>query len=150
MCSKLKPFPSKLLRKWVQGLVNEQRAAAFMKDDSAAKQHSTSPPLEDEGDEDEDEQENWNEDEDADADEDSDAEDEEAHGGAAGEQGAGDSKSDEDVRLVGEKRNVSSACSKPLLERIRRLLLETTLSWQCSSVQQTQSLRYFCFVCVRV
>ena len=36
---KLKPFPSKLQRKWVQGLVAEQRAAAFMKDASAAKQH---------------------------------------------------------------------------------------------------------------
>jgi hypothetical protein len=94
LCSKLKQFfPSKILRKWVQGLVNEQRAASFMKNDSAAKQHSTSPPSEDGGDEDEDEQENWNEDEDADADEDSDEENEEAHGGAAGEQGVGDSKS---------------------------------------------------------
>ena len=37
LCSKLKVFLSKLLRKWVQGLVYEQRAAAFMKDDSAAK-----------------------------------------------------------------------------------------------------------------
>jgi hypothetical protein len=52
--NKLKVFLSKLLRKWVQGLVYEQRAAAFMKDDSAAKHHSTSPPSEDEGDEDED------------------------------------------------------------------------------------------------
>ena len=58
LCTKLKPFPSKLLRKWVQGLVHEQRAVTFMKDDSAAKQHSTSPPSEDERDEDEDEQEN--------------------------------------------------------------------------------------------
>ena len=47
LCSKLKPFQSKLLRKWVQGLGAEQRAAAFMKDASAAKNHSTSPPLED-------------------------------------------------------------------------------------------------------
>ena len=78
LCSKLKQFfPSKILRKWVQGLVNEQRAASFMKNDSAAKQHSTSPPSEDGGDEDEDDQENGNEDEDADADEDSDEEDEE-------------------------------------------------------------------------
>ena len=46
LCSKLKPFQSKLLRKWVQGLAAEQRAAAFMKDASAAKKHSTSPPLE--------------------------------------------------------------------------------------------------------
>ena len=44
LCSKLKPFQSKLLRKWVQGLGAEQRAAAFMKDASAAKNHSTSPP----------------------------------------------------------------------------------------------------------
>ena len=29
-------------------------------------------------------------------------------------------------------RNVSSACSMPLLERIRRTLSGTTLSWQCS------------------
>ena len=58
LCSKLKVFLSKLLRKWVQGLVDEQRAVTFMKDDSAAKQHSTSPPSEDERDEDEDEQEN--------------------------------------------------------------------------------------------
>ena len=52
LCSKLKPFQSKLLRKWVQGLGAEQRAAAFMKDASAAKNHSTSPPLEDKGAED--------------------------------------------------------------------------------------------------
>ena len=124
LCTKLRPFQNKILRKWVQELGAAKRAAAFMKDASTAKKV---------------EEENGDEDEDADAD--SDEEDEEAHGGAAGEQGAGDSKSDEDVRLVGEKRNVSSACSMPLLERIRRLLLETTLSWQCSSVQQTQSLR---------
>jgi ABC-type Zn2+ transport system substrate-binding protein/surface adhesin len=93
LCCKLKPFPSKLLRTWVQGLVYEQRTASSMKDDSAAKQHCTSPPSEDGGDEDEDEQENGNEDEHADADEDSDEEDEEAHGGAAGEQGARDPKS---------------------------------------------------------
>jgi hypothetical protein len=30
--SKIKPFPSKLLRKWVQGLDAEQRVDAFMKD----------------------------------------------------------------------------------------------------------------------
>jgi hypothetical protein len=41
LCSKLKPFQSKLLRKWVQGLGVEQRAAAFMKDASAAKNHSS-------------------------------------------------------------------------------------------------------------
>ena len=46
LCSKLKPFQSKLLRKWVQGLGAEQGAAAFMKDASAAKKHSTSSPLE--------------------------------------------------------------------------------------------------------
>jgi hypothetical protein len=90
LCSKLKPFQSKLLRKWVQGLGAEQRAAAFMKDASAAKNHSTSPPLEDKGAEDEDEEENGDEDADADEDEDSDEEDKEVHGGAAGEQGAGD------------------------------------------------------------
>ena len=44
LCSKLKLFQSKLLRKWVQGLGAEQGAAAFMKDASAAKNHSTSPP----------------------------------------------------------------------------------------------------------
>ena len=66
LCSKLKPFQSKLLRKWVQGLGAEQRAAAFMKDASAAKNHSTSPPLEDKGAEDEDEEENGDEDADAD------------------------------------------------------------------------------------
>jgi hypothetical protein len=32
LCSKLKQFQSKLLRKWVQGLGAEQRAPAFMKD----------------------------------------------------------------------------------------------------------------------
>ena len=53
--------------------------------------HSTSPPLEDKGAEDEDEEENGDEDADADEDEDS---DEEVHGGAAGEQGAGDGKID--------------------------------------------------------
>jgi hypothetical protein len=74
LCSKLKPFQSKLLRKWVQGLGAEQRAAAFMKDASAAKNHSTSPPLEDKGEEDEDEEENGDEDADADEDEDSDEE----------------------------------------------------------------------------
>ena len=103
LCSKLKPFQSKLLRKWVQGIAIEQRAAAFMKDASAAKNHSTSPPLEDKGEEDEDKEENGDEDADADADEDSDEEDKEAHGGAAGEQGAGDGKSDEDVRIIGER-----------------------------------------------
>jgi hypothetical protein len=50
LCSKLKLFQSKLLRKWVQGLGAEQGTAAFMKDASAAKNHSTSPPLEDKGD----------------------------------------------------------------------------------------------------
>ena len=103
LCSKLKPFQSKLLRKWVQGLGAEQRAAAFMKDASAAKNHSTSPPLEDKGEEDEDEVENGDEDADADEDEDSDEEDKEVHGGAAGEQGAGDGKSDEDVRIIGQQ-----------------------------------------------
>jgi hypothetical protein len=53
LCSKLKQFQSKLLRKWVQGLGSEQRAAAFMKDASAANKHSTSPP-DDKGEEDED------------------------------------------------------------------------------------------------
>jgi hypothetical protein len=75
LCSKRKQFQSKLLRKWVQGLVVEQRADAFMKDASAAKNHSTSPPLEDKGEEDEDKEENGDEDADADADEDSDEED---------------------------------------------------------------------------
>ena len=103
LCSKLKPFQSKLLRKWVQGLVAEQRAAAFMKDASAAKNHSTSPPLEDKGEEDEDEVENGDEDADADEDEDSDEEDKEVHGGAAGEQGAGDGKSDEDVCIIDQQ-----------------------------------------------
>ena len=56
LCSKLKPFQSKLLRKWVQGLGTEQGAAVFMKDASVAKNHSTSPPLEDKGEEDEDEE----------------------------------------------------------------------------------------------
>ena len=41
LCSKLKLFQSKLLRKWLQGLAVEQRAAAFMKDASAAKNHSS-------------------------------------------------------------------------------------------------------------
>jgi hypothetical protein len=103
LCSKLKPFQSKLLRKWVQGLVAEQRAAAFMKDASAAKNHSTSPPLEDKGEEDEDEEENGDEDADADEDEDSDEEDKEVHGGASGERGAGDGKSDEDVCIIGQQ-----------------------------------------------
>ena len=103
LCSKLKPFQSKLLRKWVQGLGAEQRAAAFMKDASAAKNHSTSPPLEDKGEEDEDEEENGDEDADADEDEDSDEEDKEVHGGAAGERGAGDGKSDEDVCIIGQQ-----------------------------------------------
>jgi cobalamin biosynthesis protein CobT len=99
LCSKVKPFQSKLLSKWVQGLGDEQRAAAFMKDASAANKHSTSAPVEDKGEEDEDEEENG----DADADEDSDEEDKEVHGGASGEQGAGDGKSDEDVRIIGEQ-----------------------------------------------
>jgi hypothetical protein len=103
LCSKLKQFQSKLLRKWVQGLVTEQRAAAFMKDASAANKHITSPPLEDKGEEDEDEEENGDEDVDSDEDEDSDEEDKEVHGGASGEQGAGDGKSDEDVRIICEQ-----------------------------------------------
>jgi hypothetical protein len=174
LCSKLKPFQSKLLRKWVQGLGAEQRAAAFMKDASAAKNHSTSPPLEDKGAEDEDEEENGDEDADADEDEDSDEEDKEVHGGAAGEQGAGDGKSDEDVRIIGQQsetfltlllccercsqtpptlalRNVSSACSMPLLERIREVPSGTTLSWQCSrsTTNAISELLLFC-VCVCV
>ena len=43
------------------------------------------------------------EDADADEDEDLDEEDKEVHGGAAGEQGAGDGKSDEDVRIIGQQ-----------------------------------------------
>jgi hypothetical protein len=43
LCStELKQFPSKLLRKWVQGLVDEQRAAADMNDAPAANKHSNS------------------------------------------------------------------------------------------------------------
>ncbi len=84
LCSKLKQFQNEILRKWVQGLVSEQRAAAFMKDASAVKKQSTSPPLEDKGEEEEDEEENGDEDADADGAEDSDEEDKEAHGGAAG------------------------------------------------------------------
>jgi hypothetical protein len=49
LCSKLKPFQTKILRKWVQGLDAKQGADSFMKDASAAKNHSTSPPLEDRG-----------------------------------------------------------------------------------------------------
>ena len=100
LCSKLKPFQSKLLRKWIQGLGDEQGAAAFMKDASAAKNHSASPPVEDKGEEDEDEE---DEDADADEDEDSDEEDKEVHGGAADEQGAGDGISDEDMRIIGQQ-----------------------------------------------
>jgi hypothetical protein len=37
LCSKLKPFQSKLLRKWVQGLGAEQGAAAFMKDEDCTQ-----------------------------------------------------------------------------------------------------------------
>ena len=94
LCSQLKPFQSKLLRKWVQGLGAEQRDAAFMKDASTAKKHSTSHSSEHKGEEDEVEEENGDEDEDADADADadSDEEDEEAHGGAAAKQGPGDGK----------------------------------------------------------
>ena len=40
LCNKIKQFQSKLLRKWVQGLGTEQRAAAFMKDASAANKHT--------------------------------------------------------------------------------------------------------------
>ena len=79
---------------------------------------------------------------DKDEDEDSDEGDEEASCGAAGEQeGVGDGKSAADVLIVGEEkaqsptlalRNVSSACSMPLLERIREGPSGTTLSWQCS------------------
>jgi len=47
--------------------------------------------------------ENGDEDADADEDEDSDEEDKEVHGGAAGEQGAGDGKSDEDVCIIGQQ-----------------------------------------------
>ncbi len=104
LCSKLKQFQSKLLRKWVQGLGAEQRAAAFMKDASAAKKNSISPPLEDKGEEDEDEEENGDEDADADEAEDSDEEDKEAHGGAAGEQGADTSSLFFCVASVADKR----------------------------------------------
>jgi hypothetical protein len=77
-----------------------------MKDASAAKKHSTSPLLEDKGEEDEDEEENGDEDADADADadEDSDEEDKEAHGDAAGEQGAGASSLFFCVASVADKR----------------------------------------------
>jgi hypothetical protein len=66
LCSKLKQFPSKLLRKWVQGLADEQKAAADMNDAPAANTHSNSPPSEDEGEEEEHEEENGDEDEDSD------------------------------------------------------------------------------------
>jgi hypothetical protein len=39
LCSKLKQFPSKLLCKWVQGLANEQRAAADMNDAPTVNKH---------------------------------------------------------------------------------------------------------------
>ena len=142
-----------------------------MKDASAAKKHSTSPPLEDRGDEDEEEEENRDEDkdEDADAAEDSDEEDEEAHGGAAGEQGAGDGKSDEEFSFVLRAlltnapnscpperlfsmfnvRNFSSACSMPFLERIRDVPSGTTLSWQCSR-STTNAISELLWLCVCV
>lgn len=44
LCSKLKQFPSKLLRKWVQGLAYEQRDAADMNHAPAVSKHSNSPP----------------------------------------------------------------------------------------------------------
>ena len=70
LCSKLKQFQSKLLCKWVQGLASEQRSAVFMKDASAVNKHSTSPPLEDKGEEDKDEEENGHAEPDADEDSD--------------------------------------------------------------------------------
>jgi len=47
LCSKLKQFSSKLLRKWVQGLAYEQRDAADMNHAPAVSKHSNSPPSED-------------------------------------------------------------------------------------------------------
>jgi hypothetical protein len=76
LCSKFKQFQSKLLRKWVQGLADEKRAAADMHDAPAADKHSNSPPSEDEGEVEDDEEENGDKDEDDDEDEDSDVEDE--------------------------------------------------------------------------
>ena len=48
-------------------------------------------------------------------------------------------------------RNVSSACSMPLLERIRKVPSGTTLSWQCSrsTTNAISELLLFC-VCVCV
>ena len=48
-------------------------------------------------------------------------------------------------------RNVSSACSMPLLERIREVPSGTTLSWQCSrsTTNAISELLLFCvYVCV--
>jgi hypothetical protein len=47
LCSKLKQFQNKLLRKWVQGLT-EKRAAADMNNAPAANKHSNSSSDEEE------------------------------------------------------------------------------------------------------
>jgi hypothetical protein len=131
LSSQLKPFHSRILRTWVQGLAAEdehhkrdkKRAAGDVIDCPAAKKHTNSPPStetqeqegtkqiakedkdEDEEDEDEDEEDTGDEDEDADEDEHSDQGDEEASCGAPGEQkGVGDGKSAADVLIVGEEK----------------------------------------------
>ena len=53
--------------------------------------------------------------------------------------------------LSSQLRNVSSACSMPLLERIRKVPSGTTLSWQCSrsTTNAISELLLFCvYVCV--
>ena len=131
LSSQLKPFHSRILRTWVQGLAAEdqhhkrdkKRAAGDANDAPAAKKHSNTPPSaeikekegtkhiakededEDEKEEDEDKDDTGDEDEDEDEDEDSDEGDEEASCGAAGEQeGVGDGKSAADVLIVGEEK----------------------------------------------
>jgi cobalamin biosynthesis protein CobT len=131
LSSQLKPFHSRILRTWVQGLAAEdphhkrdkKRAAGNVNDAPAAKKHSNTPPSaeikeqegtkhiakededEDEKEEDEDKDDTGDEDEDEDEDEDSDEGDEEASCGAAGEQeGVGDGKSAADVLIVGEEK----------------------------------------------
>jgi hypothetical protein len=111
-----------------------------MKDVSCEKtQYLT--PLEDTGEEDKDKEENRDEDADPGVDKDSDEEDKEDHGGASGEQGEGVSpeKGDEDADVIVQQpqtvsRKRSSACSIPLLERIRDVSLGTILRWQACAV----------------
>ena len=103
-------------------------------DASAAKKHSTSPPLEDKGEEDEDEEENGDEDADADEDEDS---DEETRRSTVVQRA-------NEVRGMGKVMKTCASSASRARSIIRRMEIETMrVQERCCCCEKSQNLNPF-------